>query len=486
MYKPKSKKEEPVASNKVQLPTESQMPTLKTIGAQFEEIALKRGTIVELPWTTNVPSQQFILMGQWDKGAEFPVWTLYEENDGASTMHWSQTFPPSDLQLLYDVIAMTALREAPSTIPDNLKVESSVEPPPVASPSSDFASPSAPPSIRYTHPSQQPTAFTSETSPFPPPQPGLTQPSAPPMGHPLPMPPQPGYQAYPGYPPAMPPQPGYGYPPIVQPGYPPPGMPGGYPPMPGPQGYPPGAGGFPYPPAYAYGTPPAPNPVNTSSAPPTVERPPTSARQDIATTLPVDYGLLQKRQNILLGVLLVEAGLITEPSLEAALKLQELVRNEKMPPHRAGQALRRLHTVGSSIDQYLNAADFQDSVLDESLGTGQSTPLSGAMAVDSKDQNSLKAALDLLITAGLLTIDDIKTTFAVQSKHGGDIIQILESAGKVPKSTYDAAVICLPLIQKGLMKQEQCIIALNYCARSRVGFDEALAELGWTNPRKAV
>jgi hypothetical protein len=34
------------------------------------------------------------------------------------------------------------------------------------------------------------------------------------------------------------------------------------------------------------------------------------------------------------------------------------------------------------------------------------------------------------------------------------------------------------------MKVEQCIIALNYCSRSRVGFDAALEELGWPNPRK--
>lgn len=477
MYKPKSKKEEPAASHKVRLPTESAMPTLQAIKAQFEEVCLKRGSIVELPWTTDVPSQQFILMGQWDKGAEFPVWTLYEENQAASTMHWSQTFPPSDLQLLYDVMAMSAIREASATakIPDNLKAKSSPQQAQSgSSASSDFASQSAPTSIRYTHPSQQPAAFTPEAPPVPTPQPGLTQPSASQhaaMGYPLPLPPQTGY------PPTMPVPQGYGYPSSAQPGigYLQAGQPMGYPPMPVP--YPAPPGNFPYPPAYPYGTPPV-------QAAPTAEKPPASSRQDMSIVLPVDYRLFQKGQNILLGALLVEAGLITEPSLEAALKLQEMVRSEKMPPNRAGEALRRLHTMGSSIDQYLNAADFRESVLDESLGQAQSSPVNGAVAVDAKDQEETKAAFDLLITAGLLTIDDIKTAFEVCSKHGGNIIQILVSAGKIPKSTYDAAVVCQSLIKDGLMKKEQCIIALNYCCRSRVEFNEALEELGWTNPRR--
>lgn len=35
------------------------------------------------------------------------------------------------------------------------------------------------------------------------------------------------------------------------------------------------------------------------------------------------------------------------------------------------------------------------------------------------------------------------------------------------------------------MKTEQCVIVLNYCNRSRVGFDEAIDELNWENPKHA-
>jgi hypothetical protein len=95
-----------------------------------------------------------------------------------------------------------------------------------------------------------------------------------------------------------------------------------------------------------------------------------------------------------------------------------------------------------------------------------------------------KAAFDLLVKAGLLTESDINAAAAARAKVGGDMAQLLQSAGKLDKQTFDAAVICLPMIREGFLKLEQYIIALNYCSRSRVDFDTALEEMGWQNPRK--
>ena len=83
-----------------------------------------------------------------------------------------------------------------------------------------------------------------------------------------------------------------------------------------------------------------------------------------------------------------------------------------------------------------------------------------------------------------MTEADIKSASEIRKKHGGDIIQILQSAGKLDKYTFESAVACLPLIELGLMKMEQIVIALQYCSRMRVDFDTALDELGWQNPRK--
>jgi len=221
---------------------------------------------------------------------------------------------------------------------------------------------------------------------------------------------------------------------------------------------------------------------------------------DPGPNIPLDYHLLDKRPNLLLGTMLQEAGLISLQTLEAALKLQELIREERMSPERAPHVLKRLHAVGGNIDQYLTPDDTsmepekdgptitrpvkKQAPLAAPQGGGSAASSSGAPAAGPGGKRNLKPAFDLLQTAGILSEEDIKVALEVRKKHGGDLVGILEAAGKVSKKTVDAAFQCLPLIREGLLKVEQCIIALNYCSRMRVGFDEALDEMGWQNPRK--
>jgi hypothetical protein len=218
---------------------------------------------------------------------------------------------------------------------------------------------------------------------------------------------------------------------------------------------------------------------------------PSYSQEMMEPKIPLDYHLIDKRANILLGTMLKEAGLISDPTLEAALKLQELVRDEKMSVDKAPEVLKRLHAMGSSIDQYLTKGDF-----DKSAGASAyaAAPKPAAPANKPATQpgqaqapgqgRDLKGAFDILQKAQLLTESDLTTAMNVRKKHGGDIVQILEAAGKVNSKTVDAAVTSLPLIREGLMKIEQVIMALNYCERMRVSFDDALEEMGWQNPRK--
>lgn len=70
----------------------------------------------------------------------------------------------------------------------------------------------------------------------------------------------------------------------------------------------------------------------------------------------------------------------------------------------------------------------------------------------------------------------------VKEKHGGDIGKILAAAGKLDAKTYAAAIKCVELISKDRLPVGQAIIALHYCQRSRVSFDEAVEEMGWEKP----
>lgn len=196
--------------------------------------------------------------------------------------------------------------------------------------------------------------------------------------------------------------------------------------------------------------------------------------------MPIDMDLMQKRTNILLGTLLTGAELITEPTLEAALKIQDLVRAGKLTSSRAPELLKLFFSMGAAIEDYIDPSEFVASTPKPPKGEPVKKPAPGA------DIKELHQAFELLIKSGLLTENDIKTAQEVRQKHGGDIRNILQAAGKVDSKTMAAAATCASLVQANLMKVEQCIIALNYCSRSRVGFDEALEELRWENPRKAA
>ena len=156
--------------------------------------------------------------------------------------------------------------------------------------------------------------------------------------------------------------------------------------------------------------------------------------------------------------------MISAPTLEAALKLQEMVRDEKMTADKAPEVLKRLHAMGSSIDQYLTKGDLdKTSAAAKAKAASQPAKPAGNNAAASGGNNApakaggapgqsaapagggrdLKGAFDLLQKAQLLTENDLVTANNVRKKHGGDLIKILEAAGKCNSKTVDAACTSL-------------------------------------------
>jgi hypothetical protein len=425
--------------SRLRLPVESGFRDLKGIKSLLQTADDKRGCQVELPWTTDVPHQKFILTVKWEKGAFNPIWTLYEESETDSKTVWSQPFAPSDMDFMYDVLSMSAgAAAAPdSKIPDNLKP---------LSPEEEEAE-AAKKAAAKAGDKPAPKAEKAEAEAKP------AAKEAPPQGAPFPqgMPQQMGYPMPPGYvyaPVPMPP-PGYPAPPYMQPGSP-------YPQAP--------------PPNWGYGAPPA---GTTSGI--TARIDPVSER----SSGPPSMEYLEKRPGILIGSLLTDAELITEPTLEAALKIQELVRQGRLSATRAPEILKMFFSMGPSIEDYIDPSDFLKPPVEAKPAAPSMQPR-GAQP-PNKDLN---VALNMLIKAGIIKENDVKLANQVRAKHGGDLRNILQAAGKFDAKTIDAALICVDLERRGVMKTEQCMIALNYCSRSRVGFDEAVEELGWENPRK--
>jgi hypothetical protein len=153
----------------------------------------------------------------------------------------------------------------------------------------------------------------------------------------------------------------------------------------------------------------------------------------------------------LLGELLVQSGVIDNLTLEAALKMQEVVRGGAMSKEKACEILNK------------------DFVLSGRIKSN----------IDRAEQLREKKIVDLLVEAGLINQEDKKTAQDVQIKFGGKIGEILVSAHKLSEITYKAAFECDQLVNQNKIKVEESIIALNYCERSRVNLTEAMQELGF-------
>jgi hypothetical protein len=491
--------------NRVRLETESCMRDLQGLKELCAQISERRGLTLELPWTTGKPSQVYILTVVWDKSKDHPIWTLYDEIDGRSTPIWSEPFPANNVELVYDILVMsTGAAMAKATVPENLKAGQSSSGNVGNQSAGGLASkfpPKTPAGAANQGTSATETAEVAasdadapESAPEPPAaQPVAAQPPPPPA--PAPVPPAPIQSPQPTQ--QLPP--GYSYPPgMVYQGQPqfPQNMPNA--PYPVMQGYPP-MQPSPYMfPAQQMGVQQVPNASpfifapqqNPMNYPPNPVQQAANWTDSVQPSMPFDASLLDKSSDIMLGELLTRAELITEPTLEAALKIKDLVQEGKLSIERAPELLKTFFSLGGAIEDYLSSADFLTPTIKKDKGKKETKEIKETKETKETKKSAaqepieLEDALKLLIKSGVLAEADLKMADQVKKEHGGITSDILQAASKLDKNTFEAAVSCAGFENKGLLKLEQCIIALNYCSRSRVSLDEALEELNWENPRK--
>jgi hypothetical protein len=151
-----------------------------------------------------------------------------------------------------------------------------------------------------------------------------------------------------------------------------------------------------------------------------------------------------------------------DPSLppvcvDAALKLQEMVLTGHFGERIALQALRLVA---------LNNGVLDDGVIQRAKTSAGADP----------DELARHAA-GILQQAGLVTESDVAQAENNMSKHNNSFADSLLSSGKVDKLILEAAQDCHPLIASGRLRQDQAIIALHYCARSRTSLQDALQDL---------
>jgi|AGTN01.1.fsa_nt_gi hypothetical protein len=547
MYRPKKQ---------IRLNSLPHAPKVADVKHAFNEAKQAKGCTVELPWANKSNGQLYSLTVRVEMGGGDPMWTLYEGEGPKSRVVWSSPF--EDVDLLYDVLMLSipeelniGLSSAPEfsgsagsrASRDSKPVEGVPLPPgfygdglltgneklevPQSYGSSGGASASSDADLARLAKSADVSSFEQQwREDFKANDDSVVQQSGvqQQQSYPQQMPPQQPYppqgQVPPGQVPPVPVPPGYGY----HPGYPyPVGYPGPlYYPSPYPQGYPPG-----YPPGYQDPTQlaaaqAAQQAAQQQAAQQAAQKAAEQAAQQSkaeAAARAQEQERLKNRPNMKLGVFLVEAGLVPESTVDAALQLQELVRSGKLSTAQAGEAVRRAHVRGGGVDPKLIAAPVVEAYRGEAPPLGQilveaaiirgpiirealklqenirNATMTREQAIDALcleafgvarksgdkggETSESTRALELLRKAQLVGDLDHETASKVRDKHGGQLVSILVKAGKLDQHTNDAAIKCNSLIDQGKIEEGKAIVALHYCQRSRISLDEALKELGW-------
>lgn len=416
----------------------------------LDTAAAHRGALVDVTIKRDVPPT-FVLTCQWDNSLPDPVWALYEGQDG-SKVCW--TYPSQNLEMIFEIICMS-LPGGATTPGTAASLAGLVNKDAAAAATSGGSAPAAAPP-----PPPPPAPAPAPTPAQPYPAPGPAYP--PPPGQPMP---QGGYP--PGYPP-----PGYPQQPAYPPGYaPPPGYPG-YQAVP-PGQYPPGYGQAPYPQPQqpGYGAPPPyPQAPPYPAAPPGSPGPVPASQADMQGFIE----LLNKggQNQMMLGHLFVEAGVLPEPCVDAALKLQELVRKGMLSNSAAIEALRRAAEHGGVLDDETILAcrtQFPNDSLTNSI------PAVKVAAIDPRE--FARQTIQLIQQAGIVTENDIATAEGVRKKHGGDVATILVAAGKLEKSALEAARRCQPLVREHRLNHEEAYRILRHCQKNKTSVDDAFQAL---------
>jgi hypothetical protein len=171
----------------------------------------------------------------------------------------------------------------------------------------------------------------------------------------------------------------------------------------------------------------------------------------------VELGLAQE---VHLGQVLVDQQLVPPHALEAGLELQKLVANGSLEVSKAAEILRSVNARAIPWEQA--AMELGHTVRDTREETGK--------------------AVEFLKLAGLITESVISKAEQGLGNYDNDMRRALMAEGSVDQQIFEAALKCQKMIQEGLIRTPEAIIAIHYCERTRVGLEDALEELAWDVP----
>ncbi|MGH9550160.1 MAG: hypothetical protein ACRD3W_12330, partial [Terriglobales bacterium] len=153
--------------------------------------------------------------------------------------------------------------------------------------------------------------------------------------------------------------------------------------------------------------------------------------------------------------ILIEAGLINNAVWRSLLQLHQKVRLGQMTRQQAAEEFRAQHPKPTVVAAKQEPAE----------------PVSAP-----------KDVLGLLKHAGIVSDADIASAGPAANEDQTELAKRLVTLGKLDGKLLLTARQCLSLIESDRLRIDRAVIALHYCQRSRVGFYQAVEELGWERP----
>jgi len=171
----------------------------------------------------------------------------------------------------------------------------------------------------------------------------------------------------------------------------------------------------------------------------------------------VEIGLNEGKQ---IGQVLLQFGFINEDTLEASLKLQQMVHKHSLSVSQSVQVLRL----------YLQGVDIPHAIA----------------SISEPEVNPVQAVglAEVLYLAGLVPQEDTEKALAISYASRIPFNTVLLQYNMVKEEALHVATRCLLLMGEDLLTAEEAIVALHHCVWSGMELVVVLSKMGWLEEQK--
>ncbi len=169
----------------------------------------------------------------------------------------------------------------------------------------------------------------------------------------------------------------------------------------------------------------------------------------------VELGLVNEQP---IGQVLVKNGMVSENVLTTALAIQSMVAKGELRKSQSGRVLELVN------QEHISLAAAVERV--------QPTP--------PRDATNLPL-YQFLQLAGVIGPKDIEEALKMGSRDTTLMGQMLMMTGALDQNLLGIAMKCSHLMEKGILKTEQAVIALGICWKSKATLEDAFKQLGWSS-----